>query len=64
MTKGRLVSSKKKDDPEIIINQLGKYQMEGYPAHNGLLACSVIFRKKCICGTKALHFLVGGDCIG
>lgn len=42
---GEACIKQKKDDPEIIINQLGKYQMEGYPAHNGLLACSVIFRK-------------------
>lgn len=42
---GEACIKQKKDNVDIIINQLSRYQKEGYPSHNGLLACTVIFRK-------------------
>jgi len=36
---------KYKDDPEIIKNQIERYQQEGYPKHNGLIAGMVILRR-------------------
>ena len=34
-----------KDNPELIINQVQKYQKEGYPQNNGLIVSGVLLRK-------------------
>ena len=34
-----------KDDPEIIQNQIQRYQKEGYPANNGLIKGGIILRR-------------------
>lgn len=35
---------KEKDSPEIINEQMAKYEEEGYPQHNGLIASGILFR--------------------
>ena len=34
-----------KDDPEIIQNQIQRYQKEGYPVNNGLIKGGIILRR-------------------
>jgi hypothetical protein len=45
MTRFLLAFDLKKDDPEIMLNQVNKYKIEGYPVHNGLAACTIILRR-------------------
>ncbi len=35
----------KKDDPDIMLEQVNNYRLEGYPVHNGLAACAIIARR-------------------
>lgn len=38
---------RKKDDPQVIRDQMDRYKAEGYPAHNGLLETTVMLRRNC-----------------
>ena len=38
-------NQKYKDDPQVMYNQVKRYQDEGYPSHNGLITGMVILRR-------------------
>ena len=38
-------NGKYKDNPQLMINQVQKYQKEGYPQNNGLVCCMIMSRK-------------------